>query len=227
MSSEITDLYTGGKAHYEKGEMFDALRCFEELFKKSSGFADARNMAGLMYHDRGDTEKAITCFEKALELNPNYTEVALNLAVTLSETGQYDRAKEVEKAAHREKETIDPFVKGKLANMHSELGDIYASLNFRESAIEEYRKALNLRPEFVDVRTKLGNIYRDKGDIHNAIRQLQEAKQHNPKFTPAALNLGIVYYSQGETDLARTEWESVLEIKPGDKLATMYLNLIK
>ncbi len=37
MSSEITDLYISGKTHYEKGEMKDALACFEELFKKSSG----------------------------------------------------------------------------------------------------------------------------------------------------------------------------------------------
>ena len=227
MSNEITDLYAEGKAHYERGEMIDALRCFEELFKKSSGFADARNFAGLIYHDRGQFEKAVTCFETALKLNPNYTEVALNLAVTLMEMGEYDKAKQIEQSAQREKESIDPFVKGKIANKHAELGEIYQGIGFLESAIEEYRKSLNLRPDFVDVRTKLGNIYRDKGDIHNAIRQLTEAKQYRPNYTPAALNLGIVYYSQGETDLARDEWQSVIEREPDNKLARMYLNLIK
>ncbi len=227
MSSEITDLYISGKTHYEKGEMKDALACFEELFKKSSGFADARNFAGLIYHDRGEHDKAIECFETAIKLNPNYTEVSLNLAVTLMECGQYDKAKEVEVSAKREKETIDPFVKGKIANKHAELGDIYSSISFYESAIDEYNKALNLRPEFVDVRTKLANIYRDKGDTHNAIRQFTEAKESNPNFLHAPLNLGILYYTEGKIDLARKEWDIVIKKDPENKLAGMYLSLIK
>lgn len=227
MSSEITDLYISGKAHYEKGEMKDALACFEQLFKKSSGFADARNFAGLIYHDRGEHEKAIECFETAIKLNPNYTEVSLNLAVTLMEDGQYDRAKEVEISAKREKESIDPFVKGKIANKHAELGDIYSGISFFESAIDEYKKALNLRPEFVDVRTKLGNIYKDKGDTNSAIRQFTEAKECNPHFLAAPLNLGILYYSEGKIDLAKKEWDLVIKKDPQNKLAGMYLNLIK
>lgn len=227
MSSEITDLYISGKMHYEKGEMKDALACFEELFKKSSGFADARNFAGLIYHDRGEHDKAIECFETAIKLNPNYTEVSLNLAVTLMECGQYDKAKEVELSAKREKETIDPFVKGKIANKHAELGDIYSGISFYESAIEEYKKALNLRPEFVDVRTKVGNIYRDMGDSHNAVRYFNEAKASNPNFLQAPLNLGILYYSEGKIDLAKKEWDFVIKKDPQNKLAGMYLSLIK
>lgn len=226
MSNEITNLYVTGKEHYEKGEMIDALMCFEKLFKLSKGFADARNFAGLIYQDRGQHDKAIECFKTAIKLNPNYTEVTLNLAVTYMEMGEYDKAKEVEQSAQHKEESVDPFVKGKIANMHAELGDTYAGIGFQESAIDEYKKSLNLRPEFVDVRTKLGNMYRDKGDYHNAIRQLSEAKTYRPDYTPAVLNLGIVYYSQGEIEQAKSEWQAVLKLDSKNKLANMYLNLV-
>ena len=84
MTDDTADLYHEGKNHYNKGETEEALSCFTKLFSKSSGFADARNIAGLIYSDRGDFEKAAECFEAALKLNPNYSEASLNLAVITS-----------------------------------------------------------------------------------------------------------------------------------------------
>lgn len=228
MANKVAELYQQGKHHYDKGEKEQAMECFLELFGKSEGFADARNIAGLLYHGRGDFEKAVECFERALKINPNYTEASLNLAVTYNEMGRYKKAKEVYQSAQRaagKADSLDPFVKGKLANMHAEIGDVYAGIGFLESAIDEFKKALNMRPDFVDVRTKLGIAYRDRGDLNLAIRELKEAASINPAYAPASVNLGIAYYSDGDIEKAREEWASVIKKHPDNRLARMYLNL--
>jgi tetratricopeptide (TPR) repeat protein len=142
---------------------------------------------------------------------------------------QYSKAREIykaaQRAAHTKTESLDPFIKGKLANMHADIGGVYVGIGFLESAIDEYKKALYLRPDFVDLRTKLGVTYRDNGEVQDAIRELKEAKKTNPDYAPAITNLGIAYYSQGDIDLARKEWESGVNKKLDNKLAQMYLNL--
>jgi len=186
MTDDTAGLYREGKNYYDKGETEEALSCFTRLFSKSSGFADARNMAGLIYSEKGDFENAVKCFEAAVKLNPNYSEASLNLAVTYNEMGKYSKAREIYKAAQKaactKTESLDPFVKGKLSNMHAEIGDVYVGIGFLESAIDEYKKALNLRPDFVDVRTKLGVAYRDNGDVQDAVRELKLAKKTKAAF---------------------------------------------
>jgi len=97
--------------------------------------------------------KAAEYFEKALDLNPRYTEVSLNLAVTYNDLGEFKKAQEVfslaAQIAHPDPDAIDPFIAGKLANEHYRVGNIYLEFNMYEQAVEEYRKAisftLNLR----------------------------------------------------------------------------------
>lgn len=229
MKEEVINLYHRGKELYDRGDFDGALDRFERLFEISDGFADARNMAGLIYHERGEHEKAIRCFETALKLNPNYTEVALNLTVICTEMGMYDRARRAYASARKTVpaagKTLDPFVKGKLANMHADLAGIYHGLGIFEAAIDEYGKALNLRPDFADLRTKLGMVYRDCGEMEKAVAELLEARRLNPSYSPAGINLGIAYYSQGRTDEAKEVWKSVLEKDRNNRLALMYLRL--
>ena len=59
-------------------------------------------------------KKAAEHFEKALELNPRYTEVSLNLAVTYNDLGEFNKAQEVfsmaAQIAHPDPNAIDPLL---------------------------------------------------------------------------------------------------------------------
>ncbi|HEY3347220.1 MAG TPA: tetratricopeptide repeat protein, partial [Nitrospirota bacterium] len=186
---------------------------------------------GLIYHNRGELGRAANAFKKALEQNPGYTEVSLNLAVTLNDMGKYNEASEVfgkaAKIAHSSPFTLDPYIKGKLANEHSRIGDIYNDLGLYGEAVEEYRKALGLRPMFVDIITKIGIAYREKGLYNEAIREFMKAKEINPHYVPARINLGITYYMKGFIDLAVGEWNEALTVNPGNTDALMYLKFIQ
>lgn len=224
------ELYELGKRAFEEGNYGKAQDYLEGLIKEKETFADVYSMLGFIYHTNGRHQEAIRLFQKALEINPNYTEASLNLVVAYNEAGEFEKAQEIYSKAKRGSVSasyLDPYVKGKLANMHASLGTIYQDLGFYREAADEYKRALALRPTFVDIKARLGVVYRDMGEYPMAIKELEEAKGINPNYTLAGLNLGVTYYQMGQIEKARREWLEVLQQNPDDQRARMYLNLIK
>ena len=232
MDENSEHLYQQGRRLFEEGRYDRAEPIFKNLIDQSpKGFADVYNKLGIIYHQRSEWERAALFFKKALDINPKYTEASLNLAVTYNDMGRYDDANEIfGKAAQvvkSEPVPIDPFIQGKLANEHALLGDQYYDLSRFDEALDEYRKALNLRPTFVDIITKIGITLREKGQFDEAIRVFMRAKELNPNYPLALVHLGVTYYMKGFIDLAMEEWEKVQEVNPKSREAKVYLSLAK
>jgi tetratricopeptide (TPR) repeat protein len=241
MRTKLDELYKLGMDAFEKKDYVSAERCFLELLIVSPRFADVQNKIGIIFNQTNRLELAAQAFEKALAVNPGYTEASLNLAITYSDLGMYEKAREVfERAAHFTEKTtdkttdkttgvsgIDPFVKGKLADEHLRLGNMYYELSLLDDAIEEYRKALRLSPNFADIITQLGIALRDKGHHDEAIKEFTRAKESNPHYIPARLHLGITYYSQGFLGLAEEEWREALVVDSSNSAIKTYLNFVK
>jgi tetratricopeptide (TPR) repeat protein len=230
MDDRLKQLLTQGRDLYHNREYERAEKVLTEVLRETRGFADVHNMLGVIYHDMGRFAQAKDCFEQALAINPNYTEAALNLAVTYNDLGQYREAKEVYSRAmahtRAHPRALDPFAKGKIANMHADLGDAYQGIAFYAEAVREYGQALALCPTFIDIRTKLGNTYRDMGDVESALREYREVVSSNPSYLPARLQLGVTLYSAKRVDEAIAEWRAVLEVDASNKNALMYLKMV-
>ena len=237
MQTKLDELYKQGMEAFEKKDYAGAERSFMELLIVSPRFADVQNKIGIIFNQTNRLELAAQAFEKALVVNPGYTEASLNLAITYSDLGKYEKAREVfERASHFAEKTadktsgvsgIDPFVKGKLADEHLRLGNMYYELSLLDDAIDEYRKALRLSPNFSDIITQLGIALRDKGHYDEAIKEFSRAKESNPRYIPARLHLGITYYSQGFYGLAEEEWQEALVFDPDNSAVRTYLNFVK
>src|SRR4029078_7457849 len=97
--------------------------------------------------------------------------------VACSDLGKYGGAKAVyEKAmaaSKRAPRELDPFAKGKIANMHADIGAAYRAVSLCEEAVGEYEQALALCRSFVDIRTQVENTRREMGDLTGAIRELE------------------------------------------------------
>jgi tetratricopeptide (TPR) repeat protein len=220
-----------GREHYRAGEYQKAEPYLSEVVKVHQSFPDLFNMLGVIYSDMDRLDEAESAFETALELNPNYTEAALNLAVTYNERGKFDKARRVYNDAmsrsRRGAAPLDPFAKGKLANMHADLGGVYASAAMYEDAAREFERALELCPHFVDIRTRLGHVYRDMGKPKAAIEQYDRALRDKHDYVVALLALGVTHFSIGNRDAAITAWRQVLKCDPNDKKAAAYLRMIE
>ncbi len=178
MTKEQQEIYEQGKTFFEQGKLNDALKCFLDLTRDNpERFADVHNKVGIIYHQKGIFQSAIASFEHALKVNPSYTEAAINLSIVYNELGKYEEAGRIfqmaVKTVSKTRKIKDPYIEGKLANEHAQLGSQYYSLGRYKEAIGEFKKALKLRPWFADIITQLGTAYRDSGDFENAIETFQ------------------------------------------------------
>src|SRR5580704_14970798 len=230
MDERLKQLLLLGREHYAKREFDKAEPLLREVLEQSDRFADVHDMLGVIAHSYNDFGLAERHFERAVALNPNYTEAALNLAVTYNDRGKYDAAREVYARVKQRKgnavEGLDPFARGKIANMHADLGQAYADANLPREAIAEYEKAVGLCPDFADLRTKLGTLLREVNDLPRAREQYEAAVAARPMYAPARIQLGVTLLSLGESDSAAEQWRKVLEIDPDNVRARMYLRIM-
>ncbi|MFQ5330107.1 MAG: tetratricopeptide repeat protein [Thermodesulfobacteriota bacterium] len=232
MDKEWQVHYEVGLKAFEEMNYRDAQYHLEAVIKKKDGFADVYNLLGVIYQMDENIDDAISMFKKALEINRAYTEAALNLSIAYNEKGEFVLAEDIyaeakERERGEEDSNLDPYVKGKLANMHAELGSIYGDLAFYREAAEEYKKGLALRPEFADIRTKLGIAFRGMKDFSRAISEFEGALQIKPDYFHARLHLGVTYYLMNYKDKAKAEWLKVRHEAPDEKRADMYLHLVR
>ena len=225
--AHLVALVARGRAHYAAGEVPEAMACLTEALRGGVAYPDVYEMVGVMVHQQGRLTDAEDMFRQALSLNPSYTEAALNLVVTLNDLGKYGEAQSIYAQAmqavkHAPRE-VDPFVKGKIANMHAELGATYRAVGAHEDAVREYRRALELCPTFGDVRTELAKTLHEAGDLPAAIRELEIVKAEQPRFVPALLHLGLTYQAAGRRPDAVQQWHDVLQVDPANRAAKMYL----
>jgi tetratricopeptide (TPR) repeat protein len=230
MDEQLRQLLLRGREHYGNREYDVAEPLLEEVLRHSDSFADVHDMLGVIAHGNGHHVDAERHFERALVLNPNYTEAALNLAVTYNDRGKFEEARQIY-ARIKQRPTgdttaLDPFARGKLANMHADLAQAYADANLTREAVGELEKAVALCPDFADLRTKLGTMLRQSGDLARARAQYEAAVNAKPAYVPARIALGVTLLAMGDLDKAEEAWKQTLEIDPESRSAKVYLRML-
>lgn len=221
------------REHFERREFDHAEPLLLQVLEREPGLADAQNLLGIVRHERGEFGLARDAFEAAVRLNPKYTEALLNLVVTCNDLGDYDAGKriydEVRTGAAAGEGTPgrDPYALGKIANMHADVAEAYAHAGYASEAVAELEKAVALRPTFVDLRVRLGCLRRDLGDLSAAEGAFRSAIAEKPSYAAAHVQLGITFYMMGSIDDAEASFQEALRWNATDKIATMYLRLVR
>jgi len=109
------------------------------------------------------------------------------------------------------------------AMVHNNLGAAYYGNGAWDKAIEEYKKAISLRPRYADAQSNLGAAYARKGLIDEAIAAHKAAIAVKPDSPRAHLNLGVSYSRKGELDKAIEEFKAVVALDADYATAHTYL----
>jgi tetratricopeptide (TPR) repeat protein len=84
-----------------------------------------------------------------------------------------------------------------------------------EEAVNEYKTAIDIAPDYARAHQNLGLVYRKQGRYDEALRELQTALKLKPDYARAHYNIGIVYIKQGLFAEAVEELNTALKIDPG------------
>lgn len=229
LTSDERRAYTLGSTCFLQGDDAQAERWLSQLVASRSGFADVHYMLGVLAERRGDLDAAARALEQALRINPAYAEARLALVSVCEQVGDYDRARRV---ASRDADPgasgsrSDATTRGKLANLQASLADAYREAGHLREAVDAYRKALDLCPDFHDIRHRLGVALREAGLPAQAAEEFRRIRDANPDYLAAAVQLGVTYYSLGRSQEALREWQQVLTRDATREDARWYLRMV-
>jgi len=168
--------------------------------------------------------KAIGYFQQAIEQDPSYALAYVGLADTtalLPDYGSTSAAEASPKAKQAALKALE--LDGTLAEAHDVLG-IISFRNFEWSAAEnEYRRAIELKPEYPSAHHRYALLLCGTGRVEEGLEEIERARQLDP--TSLIIN-GIVsleLVSAREYDRAIEQAKKTLELDPGFWLARMHL----
>lgn len=108
-------------------------------------------------------------------------------------------------------------------NTHNNLGDVYGRAGDKKRALQEFQKAIELKPNYGDAYHNLANTYRELGEIDKALENYQMAANLNPNLWQSYQNIAALYFDQKQYDQAIEYLQKAIQINP--KNINLRLNL--
>lgn len=95
-----------------------------------------------------------------------------------------------------------------------------------KSAIQDFQRALAIRPEMAEARVALGAALAAAGQFDAAIEEDSRVLASAPDNITVRMNLGTAYYKKGDFFHAREQFETVHETRPLDVQAAVLLSYV-
>lgn len=181
----------------------EELRILKELSSKYQKEKRIYYALGKWYCDHNRANEAISDLNKALDLDPEYSEALNQIAYQYMKKGMYDEALR----NFRRYASLCP----KDANPHDSMGDLLWQMGKLDEAIDEYSKALEIKPDFHISAGKIAYIFAIKEEYANAEKWLKKAVEIAPSSGTQAVWLWVqawMYNWCGQYDKAFASLEN-------------------
>ncbi|MFH1457799.1 MAG: tetratricopeptide repeat protein [Candidatus Omnitrophota bacterium] len=99
---------------------------------------------------------------------------------------------------------------------HNNMGDVYGAEGNVQGAIQEFKKAVELKSDYADGYHNLANIYHRINNLMEAEKYYKLAVTFNPLLFESYFNLGVIYLGQNELDLAVEHFKKAADLRPDD-----------
>jgi tetratricopeptide (TPR) repeat protein len=230
MAAQTERVLVRARERFAVQDYYGTVHLLEEIVAGGRAFADVHHLLGVSLSLLGQPERALTEFSRALELNPRYLEALIHQGLVLYEMG---RDAEAEDSFRRASASLSPSSNGlpapiaaRLANQHAELAEAYAEAGSLDRAVEQYQRALELGPGFVDLRYRMARVLLESGRSLEAREALEEVLRTRPNFVDASAALGLAHYLSGDALGARDIWKGCLKRRPENARVEAYLAML-
>jgi tetratricopeptide (TPR) repeat protein len=97
---------------------------------------------------------------------------------------------------------------------HDNLGSVLSEQGKSDAAIDHYRRAVELRPDYAEAHYNLGRLLVEKGHLEDAIAHYEKAAAINPRDAEAQNNLGVTLFGIGRADEAIAHYQKAIQMQP-------------
>jgi tetratricopeptide (TPR) repeat protein len=156
---------------------------------------------GVVFAMKGSTELAEQAFTRASAAAPDEPGPYVALSMIWMQRGEPQKAIDVLRARAKTGKP-QPFIHYALGIALLRSGAAPADAAATE-ALEAFRAAVRLKPEFMQAQTELGKLLLKRGDIAGAIPHLERAAMLDPDNAGPLYVLAQAYRRNGETDRAK------------------------
>lgn len=194
-----------GRAALRDEQLDDANAWFRRALAAHADYPMALDGLGRVLAARGDPAAAIPWYERAVAAMPELADARADLAEALAKVGRVDEAVReyaVIVAAH-------PTLGFELGNLLFQQGD-------PAGAIEAWRGALAVNPEWHDARDNVAVALITLERPAEAIVELERIVRDDPRHARAQLHLGFALASVGRRDEAVSALRTALSLRPED-----------
>lgn len=218
MAQTIEQAMQHGLARHREGNFQEAERLYRAILQIQPGHPDANHNLGLIAVSANAAADALLLFKNALEINPRVEQFWLSYIDVLIRLGLLDSAKVV-----LEQCTDLGFKIEKLESLNSKLtsatnraqasesadAEVYRTLGVAlrelgrlDEAEASYRKAIALKPDYVEAHFNLGNTLKRLNKLPEAEQSYSHAIDLQPDFVPALMNRWELLFKRGEFETA-------------------------
>ncbi len=176
-----------------------ALNDYSEAIKLNPAVADLWFTRSLIKKEMGDMSGAAADYKKTVELDANFGNEMYSSKLGLKPI-----------------QTIPPYEQMNKEALNLDNQGMY------QDAINMYKKALVLKPDYAEAWYNLGNTYGKTGKFPDAIASFNSAIASKKNFSEAYAGRGIANASQGKIQDALKDMSAAIKLKPD--YAMVYLN---
>jgi tetratricopeptide (TPR) repeat protein len=223
---ELVDAHLNlGSALQTEDKLDEAVACYRRALAIKPNSIHAYNNLGLALGARKEYEEAIALFERALAIDPNDSTVHNNLGHVLLEQDKLEAAtRHLRRAIEIKPDQAEAFhnlgnaltrkheLDTALVNENKALSDA-ATLslpeqNLQEAAIECFRRAVSINPDYAAPHVNLGLAFQGQGRLEEALECYHRALAIDPDSAEAHWNEGLCLLLMGnfEKGWEKYEW---------------------
>jgi len=93
-------------------------------------------------------------------------------------------------------------------------GVCYKAIGQLDAAVKSFKKALAIKPDYIEVNYNLGVTLKELGHLESAVKCYEKAVALKPNYVDAHYNLGNALKELGQSDLAVKSFEKAVALKP-------------
>ena len=185
------------------GRLDESIEELNRALALQPNYEDARRRLGLVLAEQGQVDEAIVEFRKAIALRPTSSSAYSTMGFALLGAARYKEAAAAFEAAVR----LAPDI----FTAYQQLGTAYQFLGDNNRALENYRKAIAIRPS-APAYSNIGALLHQKGDFNGAVDAYRQAIAIRPNSAVTHRNLGDALSRLNLENEARTAYLEAIRL---------------